>query len=281
MIGDSCCDPTQGHAMVMEAEFGLSNRLAVSGSLPFIAAKYEGTHPHRVGGVGEIREWDNGQYHGTFQDFRVGVRYNVARRPFAITPSFDAVIPSHHYPSLAHAAVGKDLRAYVAGVAVGGFLDAFLPRLFFHTQVSYARVQRLIGVHPDRSRVDGELGYFITPRLSVRFLESYLVTHDGIDLLTFTPMTEGVFHDTGIPLTSETRRYHDQLQRSNYFTLGGAVGFALNDSVEVFVDGAKMVWGESVHPLRAVTVGINTHFSTRRAAARRVIEQMWSAPAGR
>jgi hypothetical protein len=42
-----------------------------------------------------------------------------------------------------------------------------------------------------------------------------------------------------------------------------------------------MVWGESVHPLRAVTVGINTHFSTRRAAVRRVIEQMWSAPAGR
>jgi hypothetical protein len=82
----------------------------------------------------------------------------------------------------------------VAGVAVGGFLDAFLPRLFFHAQLSYARVQPVIGIHPDRSRVDGELGYFITPRLSVRFLESYLVTRDGIDLYTFTPMTDGVFH---------------------------------------------------------------------------------------
>jgi hypothetical protein len=265
MIGDSCCDPTQGHAIVMETEFGLTENVAVNASLPYIRARYEGTHPHLVAGVGNPQEWDDGTYHGTFQDFRIGVRYNVTRHPFAITPSFEAIIPSHHYPSLAHAAVGKDLRAYVAGVAVGGFLDAFLPRLFFHAQLSYARVQPVIGIHPDRSRVDGELGYFITPRLSVRFLESYLVTRDGIDLYTFTPMTDGVFHSTGIQILPQERRYHDQLQRSNYLTFGGGVGFALNGSMEVFVDAAKMAWGESVHPLRAVTVGVNTHFSTRRA----------------
>lgn len=266
MAGDSGHDPTQGHAMVMEAEYGLSQRLAVSAALPYIRSRYEGDHPHRVMGVGPVQEWDDGDYHGTFQDFRIGARYNVTSRPFAITPFIEVVIPSHHYPSLAHAAVGKDLRAYVVGGAVGGFLDAFLPGLFFHTQVSYARVQKVIGIRPNRSRVDGELGYFITPRLSVRFLESYLVTHDGIDLESFTPMTTGVFHNTGIPLTSENRRYHDQLQRSNYLTFGAGVGFALNDSVDVFVDAAKMTWGESVHPLRAFTIGVNTHFSTRRAA---------------
>lgn len=43
-------------------------------------------------------------------------------------------------------------------------------------------------------------------------------------------------------------------------------GFSLNDSIEVFADAAQMVWGESVHPLRGISVGINTHFSTRRAA---------------
>ena len=268
MIGDSCCDPTQGHAMVMEGEFGLTERLAINASLPYIRARYEGTHPHLVGGVGNPQEWDDGHYHGTFQDFRFGVRYNVTRHPVAITPSFEAVIPSHQYPSLAHAAVGKDLRAYATGVAVGGFLDAFLPRLFFHSQLSYARVQPVIGIHPDRSRVDSELGYFITPRLSVRFLQSYLVTRDGIDLFTFTPMTNGVFHSTGIQILPQERRYHDQLQRSNYLTFGGGVGFALNGSMEVFVDAAKMAWGENVHPLRAVTVGVNTHFRMWRSAGK-------------
>jgi hypothetical protein len=272
MAGESGRDPTQGHAIVMDVEFGLSERWAVNASLPYIWSRYEGSAPHHVMGTGPVQEWDNGEYHGTFQDFRVGVRYNVTRRPLAITPSVEVIIPSHHYASLAHAAVGKDLRAYVVGGAVGGFLDAFLPRLFFHTQVSYARVQdiaeiRPIEIRPNRSRVDGELGYFITPRLSVRFLESYQVTHHGVDLISFaTPMTEGVIHDHPEIPFPPYRRFHDRLQRSNYLTLGGAVGFALNDSLEVFVDAAKMVWGESVHPLRAITVGVNKHFSTYRGA---------------
>jgi hypothetical protein len=266
MVGDSGSDPSQGHAIVMEAEYGLNNRLALNVSLPYIRSKYEGTHPHLVGGSGPVQEWDNGEYHGTFQDFRVGVRYNVVRHPVVITPSFDAIVPSHHYPNLAHAAVGKDLRAYVAGVAVGGFLDAFLPRLFFHTRVSFARVQEVVDIRPNRTLEEGELGYFITPRLSVRFLESYQVTHDGFDLLSFTPMTDALFHGTNIHIPPEDRRYHDRLQRSNYLSLGGAVGFALNDSLEVFADAAQMVWGESVHPLRGITVGLNTHFSTRRAS---------------
>jgi hypothetical protein len=262
MTGESAHDPTQSHAVVMEAEFGLSERLAVSASLPYIRSRYEGTFPHHVMGTGPVQEWDNGQYHATFQDFRVGVRYNITRRPFAITPSVDVIIPSHHYPNNAHAAVGKDLRAYVVGAAVGGFLDALLPRLFFDAQVTYARVQEVIGIRPNRSRVDGTLGYFITPRLSVRFLESYQVTHHGFDLISFTPMTTAVIHGTDIEIPREYRSYHDRLQRSNYLSFGGAVGFALNDSVEVFVDAAKMVWGENVHPLRGITVGVNTHFST-------------------
>ncbi len=156
-----------------------------------------------VGGVGPIQEWDDGAYHGTFQDFRIGVRYNVVRRPVAVTPFFEVILPSHHYPSNAHAAVGKDLRAYIVGGAVGGFLDAWLPRMYFHTVVSHAWVQEAVGIRPNRSRVEGELGYFITPRLSVKFLESYQFTHDGIDLLSFTPMTQGIIHSTGDPIAGE------------------------------------------------------------------------------
>ena len=72
-------------------------------------------------------------------------------------------------------------------------------------------------------------------------------------------------------------RDHDQLQRSNYLTLGGGVGFAVNDSVELFVDAAQIVWGESVHPLRGITVGVNTHFRTARATRIHSREQSPSA----
>ena len=67
-----------------------------------------------------------------------------------------------------------------------------------------------------------------------------------------------------MPFVGEYRRNHDRLQRSNYLTLGGGAAFALTDSLGVFVDAAAMVWGENVHPLREIPVGVNTHFSTSR-----------------
>jgi hypothetical protein len=129
-------------------------------------------------------------------------------------------------------------------------------------------VQEVVGIRANRSRVDGELGYFLTPRLSVRFLETYQYTHDGIDLLSFTPMTQGIVHSTGesISTNGAYRTNHDRLQRSNYLTFGGGVAFALNDSLGVVVEGAKITWGESVHPLRAITVGVNVRLRTPRGA---------------
>ena len=231
-------------------------------------SKYGGSDPHRVGGVGPPQEWDDGTYHGTFQDFQGGVSINLKSRPLAITPFAEVIIPSHHYPSLAHAAVGKDLRALVVGGAVGGFLDAVVPGIFFQAQLSYAVMQEVLDIRPNRSRVDAEMGYFVTPRLAVRFLESYQVTHHGIDLIAFSaPMTVGEIHGhPEIPFTVEYRRLHDRLQRSNYLNLGGGINFAVNESLEIFAAAANTVWGESIHPLRGVSVGANIHFRTRRAA---------------
>jgi hypothetical protein len=264
MAGPSGTDRTRAHAMTLEGEFGVTDRLAVYGSIPFIRSRYEGSAPHLVGGVpGAVQEWDDGHYHGTWQDVHLGLRFNIVARPVAITAFAERVIPSHQYPATAHAAVGKDLLALTVGGAVGGFLDGVLPGLFFQSQYSYTRTAEIVGIRPNRSRVDGEVGYFITPRLAVRFLESYQVTHDGFDLVGFLPMTDARFHRTGEDIPASLRHYHDQLQRSNFLTLGAGVGFAVNESVEIFAAGSNTVWGENVHPLRGVTIGANMHFRTR------------------
>jgi hypothetical protein len=261
MTGPAGTDPIQAHAFLVEAEFGLTNRLALNASIPYIAAKYGGDTPHRVGGTGPAQEWDDGSYHATWQDYLFGLRYNVVTRPVAITAFAERVVPSHHYPALAHAAVGKDLLALVVGGAVGGFLDGALPGLFFHSQYSFTRTEQIVGIRPNRSRVDGEVGYFVTPRLAVRFLANYQLTHDGFDLISFaTPMTEALFHRTGEHIPANYRRYHDQLQRSDYITVGGGAALAVNDSMEIFVAASQTVWGKNIHPLRGVSVGLNTHF---------------------
>src|SRR5262249_31953292 len=179
----------------------------------------------------------------------------IKARPLAITPFAEATVPSHDYPALAHAAVGKNLRALAVGGAVGGFLDKVAPGIFFQAIASYTLAEEVLGIRPNRSRVDTELGYFITPRPAVRFLESYQVTHHGFDIISFG-MTDALIHGTNIHIPAEYRREHDRLQRSNYLSLGGGVGFTVNDSVDLFAAAANTVWGENVHPLRGLGVGV-------------------------
>ena len=109
MPGESGRDPVQSHSMMWDAEYGLTNRFAVRASLPFVRAKYGGLSPHPIDLHGQPSDVDDGTYHGTFQDVQVGARFRIVSRPATITPFVEAIIPSHHYPSLAHSAVGKDL----------------------------------------------------------------------------------------------------------------------------------------------------------------------------
>jgi hypothetical protein len=105
------------------------------------------------------------------------------------------------------------------------------------------------------------VGYFITPRLAVRFLESYQVTHHGLDILSFDPMTEGlIHHEPDVEFTNQHRANHDRLQRANFVTLGGGASFSLTHSFDIFANVVNTVWGENVHPLRGITMGVNTHF---------------------
>ena len=216
-----------------------------------------------------MQEWDDGSYHGTFQDFRAGVRFRFISSPATVTAFVVAIVPSHHYPSTAHAAVGKDLRAVVVGGAAGGFLDAVVPGLFFQAQAAHAVTQEVLNIRPNRTHLDLEVGYFITPRFSVSFVENYQITHDGLDLISFNdPMTVAQIHDhPEITITGIHRRNHDRLQRSNFLNLGGGLAYAVNDTVQIFAAAAQTVWGENVHPMRAVNVGMNVHFRMGRRVA--------------
>jgi hypothetical protein len=264
MSGESGHDSTQTHSAAWDIDFGLTRRLAVSASLPFVAARYSGLSPHLVDVNGTPSEIDDGTYHPAFQDFNVRLQFNLKARPIAITPFVEGIIPSHQYPSLAHSAVGKDLRGFVMGAAVGGFVDRLLPGLVFQSQMSYAIFQEVVGIRPNHTRIESELGYFITPRVSVRFLESYQYTYHGLDLISFSPPNVLIHGHPEIAFSRQHFLNHDRLQRINYLNLGGGIGVGLNDSLDIFVSGAKTIWGQNVHPLRGFNVGANIHFRTRR-----------------
>ncbi|MBI4471207.1 MAG: hypothetical protein HY646_00970 [Acidobacteria bacterium] len=244
-------DSIRSHTMTADIEFGITDKAALNLSLPFVTSRYIGEAPHLIGQNNEPITTDDGTYHSAFQDFRFGIRYNFVSRPVFITPFVEGIVPSHDYESTAHSAVGLNLRAVVMGTNVAGFLD-LLPGTYFHAQLSHAITQKIAGLRPSRSRVDSEVGYFLTPRLSARFLQSFQTTHDGI-----------VFPQE---VTLEQGLNHDRLLRYKFVNLGSGFAFAINESLDVFGTGSKLIWGENVHPPLGFSIGINMHFRTTREA---------------
>src|SRR3954470_5107599 len=91
-------------SMLVDVTYGLTDRIAVSIGIPWIAAKYTGATPHPlVDSSGPVpvlyggNPLDDGSYHATFQDFRFDVRYNLTKRGLILTPFVGSILPSHDY----------------------------------------------------------------------------------------------------------------------------------------------------------------------------------------
>jgi hypothetical protein len=257
-------DKTRTHAFIWHVEYGLSDRIAVHASLPSMMVRYEGPLAHTMGIDGQPSDLDDGTYHGAIQDFYFGTRFKLLQSPrFALTPFVEVIVPSHHYESLAQAAVGRDLRALVVGAAAGGFAEDLLPGLYFQTRLSYAYVQEAVDIRPNRTGLDSAVGYFVTPRLAIQFVETFQYVHDGIDWTITSPYIIAV-HD-GSPLTFEHGYNHDRLARSNFLNFGAGVTFAFTESVGVFATTASLAWGQNLLSPRSLTVGATWGFQTGRA----------------
>jgi hypothetical protein len=259
-------DQTDTHALIWYVEYGLTERIAVHASLPYMQVRYEGPIPHTTGFNGQPSNLDDGTYHGTFQDFYVGTRFKLLESPrFALAPFVEVIVPSHQYESLAQTAVGRDLRALVVGAAAGGFADYLVPGLHFQTRISYAFVERAVDIRPNRTAIDSAVGYFVTPRLAIQIIQTFQLTHDGIDWVG--PPDFLALHD-GRSMNDEYGRNHDRLVRANSLNFGAGVAFELSQRVGVFATFTKLAWGENLPPPRSVTIGLNWNFNTHRSASR-------------
>ena len=242
-----------GHSMLLDVTYGLSDRTAVSIALPLVISRYRGDFPH----AGTRTEpTDDGRWHSSWQDFRFSLRHNVVKGPVAVTPFVGGVVPSHDYEYFAHAAAGRRLWEIQAGVAAAKLLDAIAPGLFVQGGYSYSFVQRTVGVRPNHSNADLELGYFLTPSLRVMVLGNTQVSHGGIDLLP-PPLAVLV-------LTPEQRSHHDQIDRVNYLKVGVAASIDLTEQVGIFGSYGRQLAGRNGHEMkRAVSIGVSWSFGSR------------------
>ena len=262
--------PIDTNVFVVDASYGLTDRLTVDVALPFVVSKYSGDYPHPLP-IGPVTI-DDGRYHGTFQDVRLAVRFNVVRGRTAVTPFVGSFVPSHGYEHLAHSAPGRNLKELQVGVSVATLLDRLVPGAFVQGRYSYGFVQPVndlsnIRLNGNRSNADLEVGYFVTPGLRVFLLGSGQLTHGGID---FTPIGPDDFWQSNLQLVSTPEgahafRNHDRIDRFNYLNVGGGASVAVTDNVDLFGSYMWTAAARNGHALsRAASVGFSVGFARAR-----------------
>jgi hypothetical protein len=258
----------RGESLFVDVTYGLTDKVAVSIGIPWIASKYTGLTPHPlVDSSGPIPVFygasplDDGTYHGTFQDFRFDVRYNVTKRGLVLTPFAGSIMPSHDYTYFAHAAPGRDLRELQVGVLAAKMLDVLVPGLFVQSRYAYGFTEKALDISHNRSNMDLEVGYFLTPKLRLLGLGTAQLTHGGVDLSLNSRV------DLGPLLWS----HHDQIDRVNYLNLGGGMAYSLTQTVDIFGSLIRNVAQRNGHALdHGLSLGLSWSFSTAPAGDRAI-----------
>jgi hypothetical protein len=245
------------HSAQLRMDYGVTDRLAMSFTLPFISRRYDGTFPHNPDPFNDedhhehIGVLDDGDYHGAWQDYGLGLRWRWLDKPWTVTPFVNWSQPTHDYVYFAHAAIGTRQKKLALGVNVGRQWGPRLYRLYTQGSYSYTFVEPVLGHDVDFSTLNLEAGWFFTPSFSVRGFAIYRKTHGGLDFpIDFPP-----------PRNNETFLHHDQIQRIDYLNYGVGASWRLGDNWSVSANWLTTGWGENGHAIHnAVSVGVSRSF---------------------
>ena len=240
---------SRANNLLFGLEYGLTDRLTADIGLPYMLIKYTGKEvPLNL----PANVLDDGSYHGTAQDFQVGLRYNIQRRRLAVTPFFTVILPSHSYKTVGESAAGANLRQLVSGVYTGRLLNPILPRAYIEGMYSYGVVQKVVDIPLNHSNTELSGGYFITPSLSVDVVWRGQWTHGG---LNFSEIFQGS--------SSEVVRQQDRVTRQNFHHVGAGTAFSITDSVSTHFTFVKFVSGQNAHYGEGIFGGVSWRFTAK------------------
>jgi hypothetical protein len=210
--------------------------------IPFIESRYSGSKPHcpttdppqckgkAVPNHPESQFLDDGDYHGAWQDWDLGVAYHVNVNDYLLAPSITAYVPSHRYTFFANAAVGQDLRKIEVAIDLAHQFE--LSNLYYRVNVGRVFVEKTTDQNIDYNKLDLELGYFLN---EIWTLKVFGVGKRGNGYT-------GLYPD----LTSDLWYHHDQRTKHNYANVGVGVDYHLNDKYILSTAVQRLVWGQFV-----------------------------------
>jgi hypothetical protein len=242
---------TRASNVVVDATYGLTDRLAIDLMLPLVNVKYLGPEeplnlPYNV--------LDDGRYHGSITDLRLEARYNLLQLPLTVTPFAAALVPTHSYPVIGEAAPGRHFQEYHLGVYVGRLLDPVLSRAFVEASYDYAFVRQDVGVPANYSGFGLQAGYLLTPSMPVTFFWRRSWAHGGLSFDELFQAPPEVFVNL------------DRIVSASYQHVGVGISLPLGGSVSVYGNYVWFVSGVDAHFGSGFSGGVSWSFRTARAA---------------
>lgn len=240
---------THAKALLAEVDFGLSDTIALTVTLPFIATKYTGPEEYFVGGIAtHPGPLDDRTYHATFQDVRIEARRVYWAGPVAFAPLASVSIPTHDYVTQGEAVAGRHRRELQIGATAGADLNRILRRTYVHGRYSLAAAERMHGFPSIRSNVDVQGGFDLSTRIGLLGLASWQFRHKG---------------PTIAELAADDWLGHDRFMVSSYFNVGGGMTFSITRNTELHVLWVGTVSGNNgAHRARMLAIGTSWGFGS-------------------
>lgn len=252
---------TETVTVLLEADYGVTDRFSATLGLPYIFARYkDGPPPPPIPYVptDECHCWQS-----SFQDFALSARYRLGDDPWAVTPLVRYIQPSHDYNYQGEAVVGFNRREFAVGLATALRFAGFLPKATLQVNYTYSFVEKFLEIPNDRSNGTVEIGYGPTRRIYLHANGTYQYTHGG---LRFGSPSGDPFYPPGemaILNTPERLQEFHRLFRNNYWQAGGGLSYSVG-SFDVFASFTKYVWGTDTHDGQAYTLGATWYFGGSR-----------------
>jgi hypothetical protein len=250
--------------ILFDVDYGLTDRWALSVSLPIVTTRYADTKPPPAllhGLFNQVVQatgpnfyshqfLDDGSYHSTIEDFQIGVRYQLTTRPVVLTPFVAVVIPSHDYAYVGESAPGRNFREIMFGTTVARRLNPFLRNAYVQSQILFAVPESALNIRTNRINISSEVGYFVNRKLAVRGFGNWQYTFSGLDSLD--QLT-----------TPELILTHERLLKVGYWHAGGGASYNVTPKTSIFVDVASFVTGTVTHYGMGLSVGISRSFNLK------------------
>ena len=237
---------THSQSLITELDYGVTDTIGFSVSLPFIASKYTGPPSYFVGPFETFPgPLDDGSYHATFQDIRVEARRMFLSGPLALTPFIGGLFPTHEYETVGEAVPGRHRRELQLGASASARLAPFLGDGSVHVRYMYAAAERVNNFPYTRSNIDFEGDHALTSRVALRGLVRLQIAHKGPTLAELEPDWVN----------------HDRFIAPNYLELGGGASVPLTQSTDVYALWVTTVSGSNgAHRGRTLAVGASWSF---------------------